>query len=198
MPRDEAKAQVREIQRFDDREMAGCILELSRRYLAAHPKSWLVLFYHARSLYEMARYTESLAVLRRAARLCPPKMLCWIYSHFGHIHKKRGAFRFAEHWYRRAIEHSPSEAGLHTFLGALLASAGRLQEAEAVHRRATRCKQGCIDEAFLNLGLVLRALERYSDARKCFQRALDIDPKYKKARKEFTDVQHVIELIRNA
>ena len=194
MPRDEAKAQVRDIQRFDDRDMVACTLESSRRYLAAHPKSWFILYYHASSLHRMARYTESLAALRRAARLCAPTHLCLIYSRVGKIHDDRGALGLAERWYRRAIAQSPSKAGNYIFLGAFLARTGRLQEAEAVHRRATRCKKGCIDEAFLNLGLVLRALERYSDARKCFQRALEIDPKYKEARDALSDVEQVIEL----
>lgn len=186
------------IKRFDARDMVCCTVELARRYLAAHPKHGAVWLYYADSLYAMARYTESLAALRRAIRLCPSKKLHLVYSRFGHLHRERGAFRVAERWYRRAVEASPSDATYRIFLGALLARAGRLQEAEVVHRRATRCKEGCIDEAFLNLGLVLRALERYSEARKCFQRALELDPKYKHARKELTDVEHVIGHIRNA
>src|SRR5947209_11525770 len=193
MPRDEAKAQFREIKRFDAQDMVCSTVELARLYLAAHPKHGVVWLYYADSLYAMARYTESLAALRRAVRLCPPNKLHLVYSRFGHLYRQRGAFRLAEHWYRRAVDSSPSDATCLIFLGALLALAGRLEEAEAAHRRATRCKVGCIDEAFLNLGLVLRALERYSDARKCFQRALAIDPKYKHARKELSDVEHVIE-----
>ena len=196
MPRDEAKAQLREIQRFRRAKHVGCTVELARRYLAAHPKHCVVWIYYADALYDMARYTESLAALHRAVRLWPPKKLHLVYYRFGDIYKQRGAFRLAERWYRRAIEVSPSDATYRIFLGGFLARAGRLQEAEAVHRRATRCKNGCIDEAFLNLGFVLRALERYSDARKCFQRALDINPKYKPAREALSDVEHVIEKIR--
>jgi len=193
MPRDEAKAQLREIRRFWRAKHVGCTAELARRYLAAHPKDGFVWYYYADALCDMARHTEALTALRRAARLWPPKKLHLLYHRFGDIHKQRGAFRLAERWYRRAIEVSPSNATSRIFLGGFLARAGRLQEAEAVHRRATRCKEGCIDEAFLNLGLVLRALERYADARKCFQRALVINPKYKAAREALSDVEHVIE-----
>ena len=198
MPRDEAKAQWREILRFHNRGMVGCTVELARHYLTAHPKDWVVWLYYADALCDMARHTEALAALRRAIRLCPPKRLHLVYYRFGKVHKHRGAFRVAERWYRRAVDVSPSDATYRIFLGAFLARAGRLQEAEAVHRRAIRCKKGCIDEAFLNLGFVLRALERYSDARKCFQRALVIDPKYKAAREALSDVEHVIEKIRIA
>jgi tetratricopeptide (TPR) repeat protein len=198
MPRNEAEAQFREIKRFDARDMVCCTVELARRYLAAHPKHGVVWLYYADSLYAMARYPEALAALRRGLRLCPADKLHLVYCRFGHLHRQRGALRLAERWYRRAVDRSPSDATYRIFLGAVLARAGRLQEAEAVHRRATRCKEGCIDEAFLNLGLVLRALERYSDARKCFQRALDIDPKYKEARKELSDVERAIELNRKA
>ena len=76
----------------------------------------------------------------------------------------RGAFRLAERWFRRAVALRPSDATDYIFLGALLAIAGRLSEAEAVHRRATKCKEGCRDEAYLNLGLVLRALGRWRSA----------------------------------
>ena len=198
MPKHDAKAQLSEIKRLRARGMVGCTLELVRRYLAAHPKHGVVWLYYADALFDLARYKESLAALRRATALCPPDKLQLIYFRFGDVHRKRGALRLAERWYRRAVDSSPEDATYHIFLGALLASAGRLDEAEAVHRRATRCKVGCIDEAFLNRGFVLRALERYVDARKCFLQALKITPKYKEAREALLDVDHVIRLRRSA
>jgi tetratricopeptide (TPR) repeat protein len=180
--------------------MVAWTVELTKRYLVANRHKdfpWPFWLYYADSLCAMARYTEALSALRRAARLCPPKRLNLVYRRFGHLHRCRGAFRLAERWYRRAIEVHPSGATDQIFLGALLATAGRLPEAEAVHRRATKCKEGCRDEAFLNLGLVLRALGRFSEARRCFQRALAIDPKYKAARKGLADVEHAIEQSRN-
>src|SRR5262249_30511513 len=91
---------------------------------------------------------------------------------------------------------APDDATYQIFLGAFLAQAGRLREAEVVRRRATRCKVGFVDEAFFNLGLVLRALERYAEARDCFQRALKLDPKYKKVRRELADIERVLKLTR--
>lgn len=175
--------------------MACCALELAKHSLAVHPKDWAILFHYGSCLHAMARYPESLKILHQVARFCPPQALPLVYSEFGHLHRKRGAFRSAERWYRRAVDHSPSDATYKIFLGAILANAGRLQEAEAVYLRATRCKKGCIAEAHLNLGLVFRAQGRYTDACKCFQRALQLDPKCRTALTVLSDVEKVLELV---
>jgi tetratricopeptide (TPR) repeat protein len=78
----------------------------------------------------------------------------------------------------------------------LLAVSGRLTEAEAVHRKATRCPEGCIDEAHLNLGLVLKARQRYAEARACFQKALKITPNYKDALRQLKDMEQGLILTR--
>jgi tetratricopeptide (TPR) repeat protein len=198
MPRDEAKAELAAIHRCDAHDLVSSTAELSERYLVARSTHWFVWLYYADSLSAMARYSEALAALRRGLRLCPPNRRHLVYYRFGHVHRRRGGFRLAERWYRRAAEASSADATYHIFLGALLAQAGRLDEAEAVHRRATRCRKGAIDEAFLNLGFVLRARRRYAKARKCFERALVLDPKYKEARKALSDVEHVLQITRNA
>jgi len=198
MPLDEREKQWRAIKRFDQQDMLCCTRTLTERYLAEFPDHGAAWFRYGISLYALARYSEALPALRRAARLCPPNKLHLVQYHFGHLYQQKGSYRRAETWFRRAIASCPSDSTPYIYLGALLALEGRLSEAEVVHRQATVCKEGCIDEAFLNLGLVLRALERYSDARKCFQHALAIDPKYKNARKELSDIERVIELNRNA
>lgn len=75
------------------------------------------------------------------------------------------------------------------YLGLTLALQGRLRDAERVHRSATQCLEGCIDEAFYNLGLVLRAQERYQEAAECFREAIRRDPKYRIARRALRDVE---------
>jgi tetratricopeptide (TPR) repeat protein len=194
----EAEKQWRAIMRFDHQDMVCCTLTLAKRYLAEFPDHGFAWVWLAISLSRVARYPEALSALRRAARLCPPKKLHLVQNQFGHLYQQKGCFRRAEAWFRRAITSRPSDAGAYIYLGALLALEGRLPEAEAVHSQATRCKDGCLDEAFFNLGLVLRAQERYAEARTCFRKALELDPKYKPARKELSDVERVIELHRNA
>ena len=198
MPTDERKKQWRAIKKFDQQDMVCCTLALAKRYLADFPDRGAAWLCFGVSLYAVARYTEALTALRRAARLCPPKYIHLVQYHFGHLYKQKGNYRRAETWFRKAIASCPSDADSYIFLGGLLARDGRLSESEATHRKGTLCEQGCIDEAFLNLGLVFRAQERYSEALSCFQRALAIDPEYKEAKKQLSDVAHVIELTRNA
>ena len=80
----------------------------------------------------------------------------------------------------------------------MLALKGRLREAERAHRAATRCPEGCIDEAYLNLGLVLRAQERFEEASRCLREAIRLDPKYRVAREELRDVEGMLELAARA
>ena len=89
----------------------------------------------------------------------------------------------------------PDEATGHIYLGGVLARAGRLKEAETAHRAAIRCSQGCRDEAYLNLGLVLRAQERHDEAATCFEQALKLDPKYVAARKALRDVRNTMRFL---
>jgi Flp pilus assembly protein TadD len=90
------------------------------------------------------------------------------------------------------VQADPDEATYHIFLGALLAKQGRLDEAEESHRRAIACAEGCIDEAFLNLGFVLRAQERFPEAADCFRHAIHLDPAYRAARQALKDVERCI------
>jgi tetratricopeptide (TPR) repeat protein len=193
MQEHEQSRRLRQLEAADHREYLSYTAELSKRFVADFPDFPYGWIYLGDSLYGLARYSEALRAFRRALRLCPKAKLFMVYARLGHLYSHKGNFRQAEAWYRRAIAGNPSDAGYRVFLGGLLAIAGRLREAETVHRRATLCKKGCIDEAYLNLGLVLRAQERYREALKCFRKALRLDPGYKQAKKEIADVQSVLQ-----
>ncbi|HEY8748036.1 MAG TPA: tetratricopeptide repeat protein [Tepidisphaeraceae bacterium] len=105
----------------------------------------------------------------------------------GHIFRHRADIATAEQWYRQAIATDPDDTAGYIYLGAMLARVGRLIEAEKIHRRGTECSKGCVDEAFLNLGLVLRALEQYSAAADCFTEAVRRDPHYQLAKHALRD-----------
>ena len=140
-------------------------------------KSW------APRLIDLGRHAEAEGALKRAIALCPPEKVWIPLAEMGHLQKSRGEFWGAAAWYGQAIKSVPDEAGGHIGLGGILARFGRLQEAENAHRAATRCTKGRLDEAYLNLGLVLRAEQRDEEAASCLEQALRLDPKYAAARK---------------
>src|SRR5262249_19488573 len=78
------------------------------------------------------------------------------------------------------------------YLGGILAKQGRLKEAELCHRKAVQLSTGPADEAYHNLGLVLRAQGKYGDALKYFNRAVKIDPAYKIATTAWKDVMNAV------
>jgi tetratricopeptide (TPR) repeat protein len=170
----------------------------AREFVAEHPgcgPAWKML---GSALIELSRHREGEEALRRAIALCPSDKLWIPLAEMGHMYRSRGDFRAAAAWSRRAIASNPDEASGHIHVGGVLASSGRHHEAEAAHRAATECKEGCRDEAFLNLGLVLRALERHDEAADCFEAALRIDPKYQAAKKALRDVQRTLQLFRGS
>ena len=128
----------------------------AREFLLEYPDcgpAWKLL---GEALIGLARHTEAEHALKQAIALCPPDKLWIPFAEMGHLQRARGDYKAAAAWYRRAIDKMPDEASGHLFLGGVLAKSGKLREAESAHRAAIRCSQGRRDEAYLNLGLVLR------------------------------------------
>jgi tetratricopeptide (TPR) repeat protein len=120
------------------------------------------------ALADLSRFDEAQHAFKQALRLTEPENRLWVFCDLGTMSRDMGDVSTAERWYRKAIDHSPDDAQGYILFGATLARLGRLGEAERLHRRATTCTAGCIDEAYLNLGFVLRAKEQYAAALACF------------------------------
>jgi len=185
-------ALFKQLQKTSNADLPALTILRARRLLAYHPNhgpTWLVL---GIALVELARYEEAEAALRKAVKLCPPDRASIPLGHMGHLFREQGAFDRAAEWYRKASEAAPTDSTGYIYLGGALAKAGRLREAEEVHRAAIECVEGCIDEAFLNLGLVLRAQERFTEAAECFREAIHLDPAYHAAKKALRDVERCL------
>lgn len=166
-----------------------------RRYLSRYPEdslAWLIL---GEKLGDLARYREAEFAFSKSIEFCPEDELLFRYSLLGHMFRYRGDLDQAADWYRRVIEVAPDDATGHIFLGAALARQGKFAEAEATHRFATRCQKGCIDEAWLNLGFVLRAQERFSEAIDCFAEALRLGSDYEVARQAMRDCERFLGMV---
>jgi Flp pilus assembly protein TadD len=163
-------------------------VELLRRYLRSRPgdgRAWASL---GIELSELSRFDEAQDALDRALASGEEGHRRRTYCLLGRMCQYKGAFAEAEAWFRKAIALEPEEATGYIYLGAMCARLGRLAEAEQLHRQATGCETGCVDEAYHNLGLVLRAQGRYEEAVECFELALAIDPDYEVERDASQDV----------
>ena len=180
------------LQQLSEGPYTALTMRYARHYLADFPEhgpGWLLL---GIALVELARYAEAKQVLSRAIMLCPREKLRIPLGHMGHLFQRSGEYEHAASWYRQAIASDPHVADNHIFLGAVLAKQGRLYDAEAALRQAIDCVEGCIDEAYLNLGLVLRAQERFAEAADCFREALQRDPHYRAAKRALRDVERCL------
>jgi tetratricopeptide (TPR) repeat protein len=188
------KQRFRELEALWNQGLVASVIESARAYLKDFPNHSLARLYYGISLYELARYDEAKRVFLQVIKECDAEHLGYLYSCMGHLYKRKGVFHKAAEWYRKAVKVSGREAGYLIFLGAVLALDGKLAEAEACHRRAIKCRTGDFSEAYLNLGYVLRAQEKHRQALRCFEKALELDPKYKEARQAKKDVKKVLEL----
>jgi len=171
----------------------GCHLELASRYTRKYPDNvagWVAL---ADVLARFALYEEASQALRRAHRLMPLQERSKIYIQWGHFYNKKCDLKQAERWYRRALRSRPTTETL-IFLGAILAKQGRFLAAKRCHCAAIRLATDPPDEAYYNLGLILRAERKYHQALECFERAIKIHPKYLIAKHARKDVLKAVKL----
>jgi tetratricopeptide (TPR) repeat protein len=176
-------------------DMPALNVVLAERCLRIAPENYAVRVMLGEELTALSRYEEARVALaeairaRRAEGLPPYVAQCF---YMARVYRRCGNFAAAEAWYRRAVAADPDDAGPHIFLGGFLTTCGRYHEAEQVYRRATTCASGAVDEAWLNLGYVMRATERFTDALGCFRRAVRIDPCYEIAKEAIDDVRAAV------
>ena len=189
---------MRRKERFDllrvasDQGHLALTIELAKLYLAQFPDDAWALIYFGMALQDLARYHEARSAFSTSLAVMPPENHERLFRQLGLLSQEESQFEEAEHWFRKALEARPDDATAYIYLGAMLAKNGRLEEAETWHRRAVACPEGCIDEAYLNLGYVLRAKEEYLEALECFREALRRDPLYEAAQVALEDMEQVL------
>ena len=182
------------LRRLSDGPFPALTIRYGRRFLADYPDHGLAWLLVGIDLVSLARYEEAEQAFAKAIDLCPEEKRQVPFAQMGHLFREAGDYDLAVDWYRRAVEAAPGDATYLIFQGCMLAKWGRFAEAEEVHRAATECAEGCIDEAFLNLGLVLRARGRFAEAADCFRAAIRLDPEYRAARRALRDVELCLKL----
>lgn len=166
---------------------------LAARWLQTHPDDLYISIERGNLLSRMNRHEQAIQEYQNAIgriEKCTREM--WpAFAGLGRIHRDWGRLPEAEPWFHRAIEIAPDEVASQVLLGACQARQGKLKEAEATHRGATRwTESSLLDEAHHNLGLVLRGQGRLAEAAECFRKAIEIDPDYKDAIEALADVEY--------
>jgi protein O-GlcNAc transferase len=178
-----------------ERDRPALTAELARLYLAEEPDDRSALLIYAEALTALARYELARTAAERALALAAPGEPARRASALrvlGRIHEAQAALPEAERYYREAIAAEPDHASAYLYLGGMLARRGRLDEAEPLHRRATECPDGAVDEAVLNLGLVQRARGDYVAALASLREAVRRDPTDGTAQHALADVEAVL------
>jgi tetratricopeptide (TPR) repeat protein len=162
-------------------------VELAECFLARDPAHPPVLFTLAQACMQLQRFPQARNAFERY-EAAVGSLTAPLARFRGDLEVEAGAFATAEDWFRRALVLAPEDAGTHPRLGALLATQHRLEEAVSILRAGTICTAGPVDEVWLNLGLVLRTLGRFPEAREALDAALQLTPDYAEARRVRADV----------
>lgn len=186
---DERKDSFNQISLAEDRGQIAVTVELCKKHLQKFPKDGPAWLRYGMALVSLGEYASAEKFIRRALGLCPVKSLSLPCLQMGNLLEARGDFGKAAVWYRKAMRLRPEDATFHIYLGSNAFKRGRYKQAEAHYRHALKCSEGCLDEAYFNLGGILLGRRNYPEAIKCYREALKIDPKYKMARKRLEDAE---------
>ena len=151
------------------------VMRLARAHLRRHPDNGAAKLYLGMALRDSSRYEEAEALL---LPLLEDKHLGRqdsVRLQLALLEERRGNPIAAVAYLQQCIDFNPEDAGPRVLLGAVHARAGNLAAAEQAQREAVLCSEGPVDEAWLNLALVLRALERSEEAEFCVRKALELD-----------------------
>jgi tetratricopeptide (TPR) repeat protein len=158
---------------------AAAAAELLSVYVAKRPEHSFAVFLLGDALREVGRFTEAEEVLLRSLSLASPERQAAVMAAIGRLKDGHGKRQEAEEWFRRATEDAigASKGWIWIYRGCNLIFAEKRDEAAACHERATQLP-GDQDEAYLNLGFVRRAQQRYAEAVEAFEKALALSPAY--------------------
>lgn len=173
----------------DRKGLTALVVELCKKHLRLFPDYGPAWLRYGIANVELARYDDAEKAICRAISACPKEKLRIPFAQMGHLFEAKGEFKKAVFWYRRASRLDPENADYHIFLGSVASKQGRLSRAEFHFRRAIKCPDGCMDEAYFNLGGIMLGKGHYDQAVDCYRRALKIDPDYAKAKKRLKDAE---------
>ncbi|HRH41520.1 MAG TPA: tetratricopeptide repeat protein [Pyrinomonadaceae bacterium] len=193
------KQRLKELQSFANKGLNACVIELAEKYLIDFPKSGIAWFIYYEALRNLCNFEEAENALIKAIEFIqnPEENLSWLYLQMGELFEDSGKFLKAIEWFQKAHEANQNEATPLIYQGRMLLRTKKYNEAAETFLKATKCNDGCIDEAFYNLGVVCIAQRKYEEAKIYFKKALEIDPKYKEPKQQLKDVTQILAILIN-
>jgi tetratricopeptide (TPR) repeat protein len=163
-----------------------------KRYRIINPDAKFTQLMYGMISTELRRFDEACTALNQVLPLPKARSRRVAYKAWIDFYQLQGNYAEEEKWCRKLVEEDPESTVSYIFLGSCLARQGKLEEAEAVYRHATTLEGD--PDAFLNLGLVLRAQGRFLEAGEAFKSALILDPDYSTAEEALDDVEAAIKI----
>jgi len=167
---------------------------LCEQVLAHDPTDGPTLIRYAECLIDLSLYEDAAAVIDRAQQVVPREWLQLVLAQRGHLLQSMGDHANAEESFVSAHKHDPNDATYLIYAGSAAFARGDISAAESYARKALECTEGCIDEAYFNLGGYLLAQKKYDEARSCYIRAIEIHPEYKIAKRRLDDLDRLIKI----
>jgi len=169
--------------------------EVLSAYLRYRPDDIEARFDHGECLRILSRNKQSEDEFLFVAKAGEKYSRRVVHSRLGMLYDGWGKRGLSEaHWEQAcASDDAPGWAWI--MRGANLAEMEDFPNAEACYRKALDCEDCDKDEAYLNLGYVLRAQKNYIDAEAAFARALEITPDYADAIEGLQSLEGVLDSI---
>jgi tetratricopeptide (TPR) repeat protein len=173
-------------------EREAVVIELLAPYLQSNPHDAYAWFMYGDALRVVGRSSESEKALLQALELETSKRT-YICSRIASLYSEMGRHADAERYYAEVTSDPAwqSHGWAWILRGGNLAALGNFTLAEECHRKAIEVGDCDVDEAWLNVGLVLRAQRRYAEAIDAIRRSIEIDPSSDMARKALRSMEGI-------
>lgn len=169
-------------------------IEVANQCLKEYPNDPFVLVILSRSLVEIERFGDALSVLKKSIKPLSKKRRSGAWRSIGRLYERKGNYKRAEIWLRRALDKKPDNAYTLIWLGSVVLAQGRSKEAKKFLRKATRVESNICDKAYYYLGNCLLVEEDYHEAIECYARALEINPLHREASLRKKDAANALKL----
>ncbi len=171
---------------------------LTRRYLKDYPDDGRAMVYLGYFYTHVRRFDDALSTLKRAIRLLEKNggLIAEAYSAMGFLYQEKGNFRVAERWYRKALDNDPDNPFHHQTVGQILSLQCNFDKAGGYFNHIISLPtERQKDQAYFEMGLIQKAMEKYREALLSFEKALEFGADKESVGEEISDLNEVFKLI---